>query len=354
MEKNINCIHRIVIRTDANARMGTGHLMRCLALAQAWQDAGGHAAFLTIPFSSILEDRLKSEGMDIVYLSAGFGSSDDALQTAALAKEIDASWIVLDGYQFDGTYQQALKSNGRKLLFLDDYGHVRHYCADLVLNQNLYADKGLYANREPYTQILLGAEYVLLGRHFEKWRGWRREIPEVARNVLVTLGGSDPDNVTFGVIEALEQLDGIALEVRVVVGPANPHFQMLRKVAERSTLAIQIFTAVTDMPALMAWADIAISAGGSTCWEIAYMGLPNCTIVIADNQLQVAEILQELGVSTHMGRFDSIDQTDMIQVIRGLVQDKKHRRSMSIQGQSVIPGFGSQNVVRAMLEHKTK
>ena len=264
----------LVIRADADSRLGTGHVMRCLALAQAWQDAGGRALFLMAPAPPALKTRLLSEGMEVLALEHGSGSPEDARETAQLARSRGADWVVVDGYHFGADYQRLIKDSGLRLLCIDDYGHAAHYSADLVLNQNINATEELYPSREANTRLLLGTRYVLLRREFWPWRGWRREIPAVARKVLVTLGGGDPDNVTLKVIQALAQVEIEGLEAVVVVGAANPHLQELQAVVKDLPFPIRLESNVTNMPELMAWADVAITAGGSTCWESAFMGLP--------------------------------------------------------------------------------
>jgi UDP-2,4-diacetamido-2,4,6-trideoxy-beta-L-altropyranose hydrolase len=208
----------LVIRADAGTEIGTGHVMRCLALAQGWQDAGGHAIFAMATEVPNLEGRLKSEGVEVVHLAVKPGSSDDAIATGNLAREIGAAWVVVDGYRFTADYQRRIKDSEMRLLFVDDYGHTDRYYADVVLNQNRHAHEGLYVKREPHTRLLLGTHYALLRREFLRWQGWQREIPPVARRMLVTMGGGDPDNVTLKVILALNQMDLPELEVNVVVG----------------------------------------------------------------------------------------------------------------------------------------
>jgi len=223
----------VIFRADANAQMGTGHLMRCLALAQAWQDASGHPIFVMAAEPSTIESRLKSEEIEIIHLSAQPGSIGDAIQTAHLAREREATWVVVDGYHFDSAYQTGIKDAGLKFMAIDDCGDAKHYFADIVLNQNLHADEALYVNKEPYTRLLLGTRYVLLRKEFLKWRGWKREIPEVGGNVLVTMGGGDPDNVTLKVIQALNQMDSPELKVKVVVGPSNRHVKELQAASRK-------------------------------------------------------------------------------------------------------------------------
>ena len=147
---------QVVFRVDASTQIGTGHVMRCLALAQPRQDTQGQAIFIVANPIPALEERLKSEGMKVIHLAAEPGSLADAKETAALAHQFNASWVLLDGYQFGSEYQQTIKNSGLNLLFIDDYGHAEHYYADFVLNQNISADEQWYQHREPYTKLLLG------------------------------------------------------------------------------------------------------------------------------------------------------------------------------------------------------
>ncbi len=212
----------LVFRVDASSEMGIGHVMRCLALAQAWQDIEGQSIFVMSTGFPALETRLKSEGMNVVYVSAKPGSNDDAFQTTKLSREMNTRWVIVDGYHFTANYQKIIKDSGLNLLFIDDHGHADHYYADIVLNQNIHAES-LFYRCEPYTQLFLGPEYVLLRREFLKWRGWARSIPEVARCILVTLGGGDSENVTLKVIQALRKMNQSDMEVTVLIGPTNPH-----------------------------------------------------------------------------------------------------------------------------------
>src|SRR5262249_34983029 len=116
---------------------------------------------------------------------------------------------------------------GLQHLLIDDLGHASRYLADLVLDQNVCARELLYEGRAPGTKLLLGPRYALLRREFRMWGAWRRNIPKRAERVLVMLGGSDPDNVTRRVIQALQSLSDDRLKVAVVYGPMNPHIERL-------------------------------------------------------------------------------------------------------------------------------
>lgn len=345
----------LLIRADASAQIGTGHVMRGLALAQAWQDAGGCVTFLMSSGASALEERLKAEEMDVVHQSAQSGGADDARQTIELAKQVGAPWVIVDGYHFDATYQRQIKDAGHSLLFIDDYGHAEHYYADLVLNQNIYAGENFYVHREPHTQLLLGLRYALLRREFWTWRDWKREIAPHAHKILVTLGGSDPANATLRVIQALGQMakdDMNGLETIVVAGGSNPHYDELRHTIQTLPLSIRLERSVTNMPELMAWADIAISAAGSTCWELAFMGLPTLATAIAENQRPIATGLEQIGATINLGWHESLSSTEIAQVLSPLLVDAEKRSEMSRRGRELVDGRGAERVYARLQSEK--
>jgi UDP-2,4-diacetamido-2,4,6-trideoxy-beta-L-altropyranose hydrolase len=343
----------LVFRVDGGASIGTGHVMRCLALAQAWRDSGGAARFVTAQPLGALEERVGAEGFQVLYANFVSGSIADARATVAAARQSGAPWIIADGYHFGPEYQQAIKDTGIFLLFIDDYGHGSPYCADLVLNQNLYASDDLYRDRAPYTQRLLGTKYALLRREFLKYREGQRDFPQIARRILVTLGGADAANVTQKVVDALKRLSDIDLEIKIVAGAANTHVASLRETAAQANGCIEVLSAVTDVPKLMAWADLAISAGGTTCWEIAFMGLPACIIVLADNQMPVARALDEKGAAINVGRWGGESEERFLDAVGNLIYNRDRRRAMGRIGRTIVDGKGAERVTARLREQTT-
>ena len=326
--------------------------MRCVALSQAWQDDGGQVIFLMAAGAPILEERLKSEGIEVVWTSAAPGSAADAHQTTKLSQNVGASWVMVDGYHFGADYQRIIKSSGQRLLAVDDYGHADHYHADFVLNQNLYADETVYASREPYTQLLLGTRYALLRREFLNWRGFNREIPRVARKIVVTLGGGDPDNVTLNVIQALQHIKMDGLETIVVVGGSNPHYHELQSAIRESRTPIRLQSNVTRMPELTAWADVAISAAGITAWELAFMGVPTLLLIQAHNQRGTAERLDALGVATNLGRPADLSRDKIARELVNLLVAAERRTKMAHRGRELVDGNGASRVLMHLNAHR--
>lgn len=332
-------VRPLVLRADASAQMGTGHVMRSLALAQAWQDAGGTAVFACANLPTALEARLGQENCSVVRLPA---DASDSTATASLAWELGADWIVVDGYQFDAAYQDALKAAGFKVLFIDDYGHARRYSADLVLNQNLGAEESWYRDRSPGTEVLLGPQYALLRREFWPYRGWRRSIPERAAKLLITLGGADPDNVTRTALQAVRQIDEPTLLTRVVVGGSNPHRDGLAELA--ATIAsTELLIDVNNMPELMAWADVAIAAGGTTSWERCLLGLPSVVLVLAENQAGIANACGAAGIAENLGLPSRAEP--LVAALTRLLPDRNRRAAMAERGQSKVDGQGTQRLL---------
>ncbi len=338
----------LLFRVDASAKIGTGHLMRCLALAQGWQKIGGNAVFAIATDIGRMRSRLETEGISIQQLSVILGSLEDGRETIAFAKQLKATWVIVDGYHFDADYQKQIKDAGLKLLFIDDYGHATHYFADLVLNQNIYANESLYPQRESSTKLLLGTRYVLLRQEFLKWQNWQREMPEVARKILVTLGGSDPDNVTLKAIQALERVNVRDLEVVAIVGGSNPHYDQLQQIVEKSQLSLSLKQNVTNMPELMAWADLAIAAGGSTNWELAFMGLPSLIIVLAENQRAIAEKLNYLNAAINLGWYKEITLEKLERAITYFLDRASNRRKIHLAAKKLVKGSGVFEVLDAM------
>lgn len=341
-------VGRLLIRADAGIVLGTGHVMRCLALAQAWHDAGGRVCFAMAESTAAVRARVAAESCDVADISAKAGTHADALQFTELANRCQCEWAAVDGYCFDQHYQQALKEHGLKLLFLDDYGHAKQYSADLVLNQNVSARKALYEHRSPQTRLLLGPRYCLLRREFAAWRSWKREIPAFGRRVLVTMGGSDPENFTAWAVDALSKVEVEGLEVIVVVGGSNPHAQTVERLAADSGKKITVRRDASNIAELMAWADVALSSAGTTCWELCQMGVPSLLVDVAANQTALATEMGRRGCAVHIGEPQGIRSAEIAIQVEALLKDEGRRTRFSIRCRELVDGRGAQRVVQAM------
>jgi UDP-2,4-diacetamido-2,4,6-trideoxy-beta-L-altropyranose hydrolase len=347
---------KLIIRADANTQMGTGHVMRCIALAQTWQDRGGNVTILSHCKNEVIRRRILDEGFEFIPIEKPHPAPSDleqVLKQVEIRNSKLETWFVLDGYHFTPDYQEAIRKKGYRLLVIDDMAHLDHYDTDILLNQNIHASSLVYVCNND-TLKLLGCEYVLLRREFLKYKDWKREIPDKANNILVTMGGSDPDNVTVKVIEALKLLNKPDITVRIIIGPANPHQEMLRKTINSADFKAELLINPSNIPELMSWAELAISASGSTCWEMAFMGLPNIIIIIADNQSGIAKGLSNAGASINWGWHDNIKLKQCTQELREILEDKDKRICLSDQGRRLVDGKGRRRIIRAMVAGQIK
>jgi UDP-2,4-diacetamido-2,4,6-trideoxy-beta-L-altropyranose hydrolase len=341
----------LLIRADASLRIGTGHIMRCLALAQAWQACAPDSliVFATTENVPSLESRLIDEGMLIEHISTSPGSFSDASDTKRLSHTYEAGWIVADSYAFDARYQHCLKQEeSPRLLLLDDYGHASHYCGNLVLNQNISASADWYLSKEQYTELLLGPRYALLRREFVTSESWRGQEHAVARRILVTMGGADAVGATGSVLEALKLIKSQELEIRVLVGAANPHRWELSQRIRELHLPAELVSSPASMPEIMAWSDIAVSAAGGTLWELLFMQVPTIAIGIAENQLAAARSLHDMGATISF-ELDALSASDLARSIQQLILSSETRGRMAMGGRRIVDGYGASRVVSVML-----
>ncbi|MEF2145598.1 MAG: UDP-2,4-diacetamido-2,4,6-trideoxy-beta-L-altropyranose hydrolase [Desulfovibrionaceae bacterium] len=325
----------LTIRADAGPGIGLGHVMRSLALAQAWQDLGGKVRFLSCLDAPSLVTRLAEEGFSLEQVSAPYPHPGD-LKTL-LAATRPGQWVVLDGYHFDTEYQRAVRAAGRKTLVLDDVNDRGTYVADVLLNPSPDAGTiGYVLNAD--ARCLFGAEYVLLRREFRNAAAAIKPQPERVRNVLVLMGGADKADVTSRVLDALAEARFGDLRLRLVVGGANPRLETLRGRAASLPCEIEVLHAVSDMAPLMAWADMAISAAGSTCWELALFGVPLLLVQVADNQAGVARSMAGCGAVVLNRNTRSVD---MRAALAELVPDRERRAAMSASLRLLVDGKGA-------------
>lgn len=293
----------IAIRTDASGDIGTGHLMRTLALADELRARGAHCVFICRECPDSLQALVRAQGHKLMlFPKQKFirDELDDAAQTKALCVRDNIQWMIVDHYQLSATWEFAIKTHIPRVMAIDDLDNRAHAC-DLLLDQNLERDAADYAARVPdKCKLLLGTSYALLRPQFSKVRehsiAQRRD--RVVRQLLITLGGTDPLNVTSIVLHALRHAKLPDDSGLTVVLSAHSKF---RNEVEAACLhlpwPVTIAKDVNDMATLMANADIAISAAGSTLWELCCTGVPTIAIMTAENQRHSCVAVARAGVA---------------------------------------------------------
>lgn len=313
---------RIAIRVDASLNIGSGHVMRCLTLANALRERGVDSHFICRAHPGNLFDLIESKGFDVTQLPAGAPEFKPTLTTGApptthatwlgVGWEADAEdthkamgstrpdWLIVDHYALGRRWEQSLRSHCDRMMVIDDLADREHDC-DLLLDQNLGRNSLDYEALVPATcTVFTGPGYALLRPEFAALRDYslaRRKSPQLW-NILITMGGMDPSNATGQVLEAIKQ-SSLSSQCRIIVvmGPLAPWLKEIRIQAQSMAQACEVRVAVDNMAELMADSDLAIGAGGGTAWERCTLGLPALTLVLASNQREATTAIRESGAT---------------------------------------------------------
>ncbi len=336
----------LLIRADADPTIGSGHVMRCLAIAQTWLRTGGTVHFACRDLPDPLRDRLVRVGCSVQPTTAKPGSEADAKALSEIARSLAADWIIVDGYAFGVEFQQqVLATSGRLLVVRDDDGptHVR---ANTILNTNVFAQREFYSV-ESASELLIGPSYALLRDEFRDAARCQSDVAPQVRRVLVTFGGADPNDMTSRALAALDSLNDPELHVDVVVGSCSTR-QSLPS-GSKYRMQVRWRQNVSNMASLMSRADIAVTAGGSTCFELAAVGVPMFIVAIADNQLPVAESLGRLGAAVYLGQQADLRDPELANEIQELFHAADRRRAIAETAKRLVDGRGTNRVVDRML-----
>lgn len=341
----------LLVRADAGPDIGGGHVMRCLALAQAARRRGGRVTLLTRAESSGLTPRWRGIGAEVAEMTAAAGTAEDARSTLRVAREGGFGNLVLDGYRFGAAYRATLaegRRNGEpRLLVVDDLGGVDLEPGDVVLNPALDASRASYG---PHGQVLLGAPYILLRDEFVAAADGpaRGRSGEQVENLVVTVGASDPDRVTARILASLASLPPPpGLTITVIIGPDNPHLAELRALAGEHGLTVAWVTAPPNMAPLLAAADAAVSAAGSTVWELAFGGCPSLLLVLADNQRPNGESLAKRGACLLVDLTRESDPA-VTSALQRLLGDSRLRAELAATSRTLVDGQGRERVLDAL------
>lgn len=316
---------KVIFRADASLDIGTGHVIRCLTLADALRDQfGASCDFICRAHAGHLEALVSQRGHGVTLLPLACNSAASSLEWAQsghaswlgkdITQEADASdtvrairansgigcssepdWVVVDHYALDRAWEIRLRAVSRRLMVIDDLADRRHEC-DLLLDQNPGRLESDYAAQvAPQVVRLIGPSYALLRPEFAQWRPRslaRRAERWCLRHLLITMGGVDRDNVTGQVLEAISASQ-LADDIRitVVMGPTAPWLAQVRRLAATLPNPVEVLSGVSNMAQLMADADLAIGAAGGSALERCCLGLPSILLVLASNQRQGASAL---------------------------------------------------------------
>jgi UDP-2,4-diacetamido-2,4,6-trideoxy-beta-L-altropyranose hydrolase len=332
----------LVFRCDANPKIGTGHVMRCIALAQAWQVAGGNGLFAVSELPIGLEARLGSDGFRLHRSQAVTGTQEDAAATVRTAKASGAKWIVLDGDAFEVDFLIFLQEARLRVLLLDDFASRTAFPVDLILNPNLGASNESYRRAGFDGPLLVGHEYIPLRLEFTRHHV-ERDFSETAQRVMVTLGGSDPENLAPRISDALQAIKG--LQVTIVAGASYEHWNELQQVAGAG---VRVVLNSSQMPELMGATDLAITAAGGTFWELVYSGCAVLSYARNPIQARVVDLAAREGAAWDLGNTRNFNSAELVKRVEQILRDRELRRQMARAGSRMIDGMGAKRAIATL------
>lgn len=367
---------KVALRTDASLQIGSGHVMRCLTLADALKAQGADCCFISREHPGHLLEVVHRRGYKVNRLAAkaspaqnaikniviqargaqqepahtawlGSTWQADAQETAAILAGQQPDWLVVDHYALDRRWEEALAPHCRRLLVIDDLADRPHDC-DLLLDQNLGRGPQHYATLVPaHCTVLTGPRYALLRPEFARLREYslRRRAQRPIERLLITMGGVDAGNATGRVLEALGACDlPPGCSITVVMGAAAPWLDRVRGLAARMAIPTEVLVDVNDMAQRMADADLAIGAAGGTAWERCCLGLPTIVVVLAENQWPGARALQQAGAAVLLDN-DAVDQQAGIAALQEALHETNGLWAMSLAARQLVDGLGALRVV---------
>lgn len=340
---------RVAFRTDASVAVGTGHLTRCLTLAEALRESGATSLFLCRAHSRDAHEAIGSAGFEVRELpvraieSPDDGARDAQESLSALERE-RPDWLVVDHYGLDREWEKSMRPAVRRILVIDDLADRPHDC-DALLDQNVLPDpEARYRGTLPPACVTwFGPAFILLRDEFR--RVSRRSRTGPPARALVSFGGVDRANHTMQAIEALARARPNRLRADVVVGKLHPQLAALREAcAERG---FECHVQSSRMAELMARADIAIAASGFTAYELVAMALPAILVPASPAQAAVADELGRRGLAVSMSR-EAVDTAAIADRLDRLCESETLRTGISRACAGFIDGRGAERVAQRM------
>jgi len=342
----------ILFCADGNPEIGSGHIMRCLSIADEANSKGQGCVFITS--SDDFGPLIKRKGHKFICTDSDY-RKPDAENVCKLITAYRPQAVVIDSYYIDpGFLSRVLhcnQDNEGKLLYIDDLAAFSYPC-DLLLNYNIYGTEmrekydALYSGLS-MPKVLLGTKYAPLRREFQHLQ--RREVSKNAKIILISTGGADPEHIAIDIAEKTSRYPDYSFHL--LIGSLNPDMIRIRTAAKRQK-NLTIHENVADMCGLMQSVDVAVSAAGSTLYELCATQTPTVTYVAADNQLSGADSFERHGVMKCAGDIRDKDRPLFIETLMTsaieICRDYKQRKDMAEIMAEVVDGRGCMRIVDAI------
>lgn len=334
-------MEKLYIRSDGNEKIGTGHIMRCLSIADAVREAGGTCIFVVA--DSKMEAVIRANGFPMICLHSVWDNLDyETEKMEQLISSEKIRFLLVDSYFVTHDYMMRLHRL-TQVGYIDDLDQFTYPCS-LLINYNLYAGQIDYLHRYPSQKLFLGPEYVPLRREFSHLPS--RKVRTQVKDVLVTTGGSDPMNIACELVQSAKQ-EPLLQEINfhIVAGRFHQHLPMLQNLVQTEP-GIALHHNVKCMSELMIGCDLAVSAGGSTLYELSACGTPTICFAWADNQLENVASFGRAGMYAVGDIRADWTQTmeKIVEAIIDLKSDQGQRQELSDRLQNLVDGRGAARI----------
>lgn len=332
----------IFIRVDGSGDIGLGHLMRCRAIA----DSLASYPSLEIKFiiSSLTERDAATLPEDCVYsLLSSDGNKKEALELGKIMSQQKVDLLITDSYFLSDRFYVTLKAQNPvvPVIAIDDFGEKADMLLSGFISFGLSADRSLYpSNLLKYSAI--GPEYFPLRREFLLARSKNGQHGKPVKRVLVTMGGSDPENQTVRIAALLKRLRSLEI-IDVLLGPAYTSREEIIKITSDDNRFV-LHQSPSDVALIMEKADLAITGGGTTCNELVYLGVPVAVLVLAENQERMAAAVERFGCGRSLGYFRAVSDDSLFQAIKDIINAPSSLAAMSDRGRKIIDGRGGERL----------
>ena len=354
----------ILIRVDSSPKIGVGHYMRCLVLAEELAKLGAYVRFICRHLSESQKRLITTKGCDVIVLRAddcvsqdkyklahsdwlGVSQSCDALGTKNVSSDRIWNWIIVDHYGIDICWENAVRTCNTRMLVIDDLYDRAHHC-EIFLNQNIVEKPyQIYENKLPESaSILIGPRYSLLRPEFEFFRRTVKIRQGSIKRILVLFGGADLGNMTGLTLEALTDFRQEEFQITVVIGELHTCRNEIENICFKR--GYEFICQASNMAELMVHADLAIGAAGTTSWERCCVGLPSIIVSIAENQVPIAITLQKENATFYLGTEKSLKREKLIGALQSLIHNPSEVKEMSNRCFDLVDGRGVKRVIEAM------
>ncbi len=349
---------KIIIRTDSSNIIGTGHLMRCLTLAERFRADGASVSFICRGLPGNMTGLISQKGFRLhlltyeshLQLTSGYASwlgvrwYTDAEETAAILASESPDLLIVDHYALDARWEERQRPFAGKIMVIDDLANRHHDC-DILLDQNYHADPSRrYEMLLPEScTALFGPQYAPLRPEFARVRKDIRIKEDPIRKLFLFFGGVDPENETAKALEAIERLGNNELTVDIVIGSGNRHRDEISATAH-SIHGATLHCQIDNMAEMMAEADLAIGAGGTTAWERCCLGLPSLIIAVAENQVPISESCHEAGIGIYLGKSEQVTSNKIGEALQSLLEQPSLINEMRRKELELCDGLGADRV----------